>query len=434
MRKDIIGSKLLEERKNQGKTLRDIAHKLGWSLSTLSSIERGFISVADEKYIEYAKELGIAEDLFGIEDEMTKREKEIMKELKHIEDISIGNQTIALERINNLTDIHHFSDAIAFSEYLKGRIYYFQQDYKRSKKHFESALKKLDECPNLANSNLPCICYSELARIAFYDNQDYEASYQLTNQAIDVFAPDGHRNYFKAHLLLNQAIYLEELDRLEESCSYVEQLLKEKEILKPNDITMIQAYERYAVVLTKLGMPFKALDYAKEGLQLAWENKSHLRLFSMWITIGDIFSAIGNYEVAIINYQKSLDFIHHAKDKPHHICELYFRFGQALARKGEIKESENKLLFAQKYSNKTKSSKFKLEIHHLLGKIQRTQHKFTEARETYKKIEEMFKFSSDYIPVDICLELCEFYKDIRNEDKSNYYQRLLYQNLKEELG
>ncbi|MXQ54424.1 hypothetical protein [Shimazuella alba] len=142
----------------------------------MSSIERGFISVADDKYIEYAKELGIADDLFGLEDEMTKREKEIMVELKHIEEILNGNTKVALERIQSFMDIHHFPDAIAVSEFLKGRVYFEQKNYTKSKKHFERALIKLDECPNLATSNIHCICLNDLARMTFYE-RDYQNSY-----------------------------------------------------------------------------------------------------------------------------------------------------------------------------------------------------------------------------------------------------------------
>jgi tetratricopeptide (TPR) repeat protein len=432
MRKDIIGSKLLEERNNQGKTLRDIGRKLGWSLSTLSNIERGFISVSDDKYVEYAKELGIAEDLFGIEDEMTKREKEIMKELKHIEDISIGNQTVALERIHMLTDIQHFSDAIAFAEYLKGRIYYFKQDFKRSKKHFKLALKKLDECPKLADWNLQCICYSELGRIAFYDNQDYEASYQLTNQAISVFVPNGDREYFKGYLLLNQSIYLENLNRIEEASQFAEKLLKEKENFESNLFIIIQGYERYAVILTKLGLPLKALEYAEHGLKIALNNKFYLRLFSMWITIGDIYCELGNLEEAKINYQKSLDFIHHVTDMPHLICEMYFRFAQTLLKMGEIEQAEEKLLHAKEYSHNIKqASKFELNIYHLLGKIQKSQNKWSEAKNTFQKLETMF--NSNSFSVDMCLDLCEFYNEINNFSKRDHYQQLLHQKLKEEL-
>lgn len=428
MRKDIIGSKLLDERNNQGKTLRDISRKLGWSLSTLSNIERGFISVSDDKFVEYAKELGIAEDLFGIEDEMSKREKDIMKELKHIEDILTGNTKVALERIKAYSDIHHFHDANTFAGFLKAKIYYEQRSYKKAKKQFELTLNKLDECPKLANSNLQCICYNELARIEYYDNQDFETCYELTNQAIDVFVPDGERTHFKGYLFLNQTIYLEGLNRIEEACQFAEKLLAEKENFKTNSFIIIQAYERYAVILTKLGLPLKALDYVKTGEQIAQDNKSYRRLVSIWITMGDVYLALGRLEEAKLSYQKSQDLSHHATDLPQLICELYYRFAQTLIKIGKIEDAEQKLLLAQHYSQDPKSFKFKMKVHFLLAKIQRAQNKTTEAKETYKKLEDMFIIND--IPINICLDLCEFYKSTGNETKASYYQNLLYENIK----
>jgi tetratricopeptide (TPR) repeat protein len=426
MRKDIIGSVLLEERKKQGKTLRDIANKLGWSLSTLSSIERGFISVADEKYREYAKELEMAESLFGIEDEMTKREKEIMSDLRHIEDILNGNPQVALERIESYTDIHHFLDAITFAHFLKGRIYFEQKDFVKSKKYLEQTLKKLDESPKLATSNLHCICLNDLARIAFY-TQDYQTSYRLAKQAIELFVADGQRNYYKPYLLLNQIIYLEKLNRIEEACRCCEQLLGEKDSYKTNLYIVIQIYERYAIMLSKLGMPIKALDYAQQGLQIAWENESYRRLFSLWITIGDINVTLERFEEAEVRYQKSLDLIHHVSDTPNLICEIYVKFAQLLIKLGKEKKAEQTLVQAKKY--KIESNDFKTKIYYLLAKLQQKQNRLEEATETYNHLERML--ITNKIPVDICLALCEFYKETGNEQKMVYYQQLIFQTIKE---
>ncbi|MXQ54425.1 tetratricopeptide repeat protein [Shimazuella alba] len=251
----------------------------------------------------------------------------------------------------------------------------------------------------------------------------------IAKQAIDLFVTNGERLYYKPYLFFNQIIYLEKLNRIEEACHYCEQLLLEIDNFKTNLFILIQVYERYATMLCKLGMPLKALDYADKGLQIAWENRSYRRLYSLWITTGDILIALERLKEAEVSYQKSLDIIHHVEDTPNLVCEIYVKFAQLLIKLGDNEKAEQKLIQAQKYTNRIELNDFKIRTLHLLGTLQQTQHRFEEAVQTYNTLESTL--NTNRIPVDIYLALCEFYKEIGNVEKMIHYQQLTFQTIKE---
>lgn len=429
MRKDLIGVTLLEERKKQGKTIKEVAEEMLVGTTTISSMERGLPNVADDKYIEYAKLLGKAELLFGIVDDMTKRERVIMEELHHIEDVLSAIPSESLKRVDNIPKLHMFRDASVFATFLRGRSYFEQKNYAKSKEHLEKALKILDQCPNLANSNIPSICLNDLGRIAFY-KADYELANHYTEQAITVFVPDGKRLYYKPYLFLNQVIYLEMLGRIEEACQLLEHLLNEIDRFKTNSFITIQVYERYAMLLVKLGMPLKALEYAQEGLQIAWENQSFRRLMSVWSTIAEILFILGRIDESKIRYQKALDLSQFVSDNPSLIADTHFGFGKLLIQTKEYEAAKAQLEKAITFSQQTTEVSIELDVYSTLGQLQLKLGELDEAEKTFRKVEELI-LNNNRVEVDIYLHLCEFYKCIENEHKLRLYQQLICEKLME---
>lgn len=110
MRRDIVGAILIKERKRLNLTQQDIADQLQLGKTTISYMERGLPTVGDDRYMQYAALLGIAEELFGIVDEEEERERFIMEELRHIEDIISGNPEEALALLEDL-DVNMFQIA-----------------------------------------------------------------------------------------------------------------------------------------------------------------------------------------------------------------------------------------------------------------------------------------------------------------------------------
>ncbi|WP_028777488.1 helix-turn-helix transcriptional regulator [Shimazuella kribbensis] len=431
MRKDIIGAVLVEERKKQGKRILDVANELGIGSTTISSMERGLPTVADEKYIDYAKLLGKAEELFGIEEEMKKRERFLMEELQHMEDILTGNPCMALEEIESFPDLQMFQDVSVFATFLRGRIAFELKRWNKANKLLLKALTNLDQCPRLAASNLRSICLNDLGRLAFYDS-DYKTALGYTEQAIDAFEDEGNRKYYKPYLYLNQVIYLEELGRDEEACHVLEYLYNNKNQFKANLTVTIQIHEQYSNLLMKSGSPLKALEYAQNGLKIAWENREYRRLFSIWSIMGDIFVMLGRAEEAKKRYQKALSLSNYVLDSPARIGQTNFEYGKLLLRMDDHTKAEEQLLLAVKYFEKsTENDSYLIESLINLGRL-KEKNQTNNSKEIFQMADELLSNSKDMknTSVDIFIGMCDFYERNGDKQKFHYYQNLMYQTLK----
>jgi tetratricopeptide (TPR) repeat protein len=426
VRKDLIGAILLQKRKSQKKTIQEVADEMEIGTTTVSGMERGLPNVADEKYMMYAKFLGKAEELFGIEDEMAAREQAIFKELQHIEDILTGVPDNARKRLDKIKDLHMYRDANAFATFLRGRIHYEQKNYSKAKELLEEVLKNVDQCPSLLNSNLRSICFNELGIIAFHNNEYVEAR-QFTEDALRVFDKKGERQYYRPYLYLNLAIYLEILDKIEDACIPLKHLLRMIDKFKSNVAVTIQAYERYANLLLKLGMPRKALKFAHEALQYAWENKQYRRLFSVWSTLGNILMELGKIEDAKQRYYKALDLVTFVSDNSVMVADTYYRMGKLLIQTEEYTEAEDMIIYACDYLEETNEEQDKLNAYIELGRIQSHLGKKSQFENTFNKINKMMEnMPEKNITFDICMIMCEFYNSIGDKDKLNYYQEMTW--------
>jgi tetratricopeptide (TPR) repeat protein len=433
MRKDIIGPILRNERKKQGKTIQGVSMELGISPSTISSMDRGLSNVSDEMYKEYAKSLGRAEDLLGLVSEATKRKKEKMKELLHIEDVLTGNPKSILKQINQIEEVNVFPELKVFSTFLKGRTYFELRQWEKSRECLLKTIEGLYDCPSLEQSNLHTICLNDLGRMYFYDGE-YEKALENTEQAIQLFDDNGERFYIKPLLYLNKVIYLEKLGREEEACLSLEYLHTQIESFKTNSYLVVQIYERYANLLAKLGTPIKALEYAKQGLQIAWENRQYRRLFSLWVIIGNIYFTLDNPKEAETRYRKALNLTSHVADNPHLIGKTHLEYALILNKLGATNEAEKQLLNALEYVNEVKDISVQLNIYLELGHLQLSQNRKKQAKETFKNTEDILSIEgNDTFSVDTYLNICDFYERIGEIQEYKFYKDLIHQKLREGL-
>jgi transcriptional regulator with XRE-family HTH domain len=98
-----IGGILRAERKKIGKSLEKTAEELGVGTSTLSSIERGIHNVSQEKWMDYARTLGMG-SLLGVVDEVEARVTFLRQRLDGIEDIATANPNKALKQLVTLLE------------------------------------------------------------------------------------------------------------------------------------------------------------------------------------------------------------------------------------------------------------------------------------------------------------------------------------------
>ncbi|MCH5585137.1 helix-turn-helix domain-containing protein [Shimazuella sp. AN120528] len=425
MRRDIVGAILAKERKRLNLNQQEVADKMELGKTTISYMERGLPTVGDDRYIQYAEFLGIAEELFGVVDEATERERSVMEELLHIEDIITGNPKEASTLLAEL-DVNMFQTAKVFATFLKGRIAFVLQKRKDSRDLLNKALLGLDECPDLAHFNLHAICLNDLGRLAFYE-EDYQSALEHTEKAINVFQENGERIYYKPYLYLNKVIYLEELGRDEEACRELEFLYEHIDKIKENIAPVIQIYEQFATLLLKTGQPLKALEYAQKGHQVAWKNRQYRRLFSIWSLMGEIYVALGRLNEAKIRYRKAIAYREYVSDYPDRIGITYLNYGKLLIALGESQSSEEQISNAVKSFRKSKNKEINLiEALITLGHLKSEMDLILEADKILSSGN-----NSRAVSVDIFLKMCDFYENKGNEQKFKQYQNLMYRKLKE---
>lgn len=429
MRRDIVGTILAKERKRRNLTQQDIADQMELGKTTISHIERGLPTIGEERYMDYAQYLGIAEELFGIEGKMKKRERQIMKELIHIEDIVIGNPKEAQRLINSLMDeALLFPSTKSFFAYIGGRSGFETGIYGEAQMIFQEALKSLDECPDLEKSNIRSMCLNDLGRIAFRRG-DFQTALDYTEEAIRHFHEDGERIQYKPNFYLNKVIYLEELGRDEEACRELEFLYEHIEKFKENIAPVIQIHEQYATLLLKSGLPIKALEYAQKGLQVAHKNNQFRRLFSIWSLMGNIHVALGNTEEAETRFRKALVFSKYVADSPDRIGRTHLNYGKLLITKGDVQQAEEQLSHAIKFLERTESKE-----PHLIDALV-TLANLKQEEEWIKKVDKTLSFKNSIrnVPVDIFLKMCNFYESNGDEKKFEHYRNLTFEKLKEGL-
>lgn len=100
---------------------------------------------------------------------------------------------------------------------------------------------------------------------------------QYNTEGFKVFHPDGERQRFQFHFLLNKSIYLRRLNKPEKALEAIEKLHvvvenapDVKMLLSTIHLyTIIEMYNMYAVILADLQLYEKALDYANQGMEIA---------------------------------------------------------------------------------------------------------------------------------------------------------------------
>lgn len=409
---------------------QEVADAIQVSVISVSNMERGFPSVSDDMYMNYAQLMGKGADLFGIEEEMKKKKQLIMAELRHVEDIITGNPEEALDLLKDLHDTCLFHEAEVFATFLKGKISFVLQKWEDARLELSSSLVDL-ESSSFENSNLHSICLNDLGRLAYYKG-DYQAAFDFTEKAILSFRddPSGERLYYKPYLYLNKVIYLEDLKRYEEARRVLELMYENIESFKSNLTVVIQIYEQFAILLLKSGSPLKAEEYAKKGLNIAWENRQYRRLFSIWFLMGNIHVALEQKEEAETRYRKALAFKKYVSDNPERIGRAHLNYGKLLISLERAVEAEEELSNAVKIFQTVESKDKSDYVDSLisLGKLKKSDDLFQIADEIILSLND-----NNAVSVDNLIKLCDFYES-RNEEKFKHYHFSLYHKLKEDVS
>lgn len=252
-----------------------------------------------------------------------------------------------------------------------------------------------------------------------------------TENAISVFNGEGERLSYKPRFYLNKVIYLEKLGRDEEARKVLRLLYGNIDSFKSNIGVVIQIHEQFANLLLKSGSPLRAEEYAKKGLNIAWENHENRRLFSIWTLLGNIYNMLGKQNEAKIRYVKALAYTKYVEeDSPDRIARTRLAYGKLLVSMNEKEEAERQLLLSVEIFQRTKTT----DIHYIeaiitLGRLKNSEKLLQLADEIISNGNHMESISIDNIVL-----MCDFYESSGNQKKFNHYNYLLYKKTKEVIA
>jgi transcriptional regulator with XRE-family HTH domain len=268
----------------------------------LSSIENGRGQVSVEKLEYVLKKLGVKEDVTCFSMQKTKEEKineTIRLQLTAVEtiiDLISPDPGLARLRELNIHDDHPLS---VWAHYLKGKAYAGKKKGKKAQKHFTEAILRLEQqYPEMAESNLHSASYNGLSLLEYMTDQ-YGTALRYAKQARECFQEEGERRYLKEIILVNQAIYLEKLNRLEEAQNTLNELKKEQAGYLSKE-ALLYHYDVRSSILAKARMHSMAIQSALKGIELARVDKMADRLMKFWGMLGRIYIESGQLHQAEI--------------------------------------------------------------------------------------------------------------------------------------
>ncbi|MCH5586152.1 tetratricopeptide repeat protein [Shimazuella sp. AN120528] len=440
MDKKRIGLKLKAERNKRGILQKEIADILKVGTTTISNLERGFDGVAEEKFILYAQQFGLAEELCGVIPEEVKKERDCLKRLKNIDDLLVSDPDKweqKLEGLNKEVEIEMDTNLAPFYYYLKGRIYreksksinfkgaknnLLKKRLSKAEEYFLLAVDQLSEEHSLLHTNIKSMSYNYLSVLAHNQN-DFESALYYSKQGLGCFIEDGERRFLKYNLLLNKAIYLEDLNQNEKALSALKDL--DNTIQNASDpfvvrnSVVIQMYLIYSSILHKLRLTEEALRNAFKGIEIASAHGDYNKLFALWSSVGMIYLALGKLEDAEEYFYKALEVDGMVKE---HLKPYSYRlFGSLLVQQHRFEEAkgilDKSIEISEKYNDKLLHTKSLFA----LGRWYVEQLLFEEAIDTLNKARTLAK-EHDFLHLEreILTSLCECYEKTDPEELKNH--------------
>jgi tetratricopeptide (TPR) repeat protein len=424
-----IGGILRAERKKLNKSLEQMADELKVGVTTLSSIERGIHNVSKEKWMDYAKALGMGKVL-GIEDEVEKKLAVLRRKLKIVEDITSENPEEARKKLTTLNKeekVESIGVLRPYVHYLKGKCYFAQKDWEMATKYFQFGINSMEKYPELDRTNIKSACYNSLS-VMKHSQGCYQDALQLIQRALFSFvdSDNAQRLHLESILLLNESIYLDQLSLNEKALKSLKKL--DEYVQQGNHqnhvriSVKIKMHTLHAYILTNMNMLEKALEYAEKGEQLARVNQDTSSLFSIWAQIGYTYFKMQKIKFAEEYILKALDLNINKKISTYQLLIALKYQGLIVIAKNDWDLAEqvvkNMLALCEEHSNK----KEVIEVITCLASFYQKQERYVEAISLYYEAERLGKeYKLNSMKYTISIGLLHCFKNVGDYNKFKEY-------------
>ncbi|SHE66998.1 Tetratricopeptide repeat-containing protein [Seinonella peptonophila] len=417
-----LGEQLRQLRKSKNLIIKDI-DSMGLSGASASKIENGHPSVGLKMIKKYCGILGFDFSKSPMLDNQTvekDQDKPLKLKLTIIENLVRDNHPkLALEKLKEL-DLHPSHTLKATHHFLRAKIYLLKGNVNEAENYFQKAIQSIENHPEFAlKSNIKANAFVELGSIEYKKN-NFSNALKLAKRAEESFIEQGERKFLKHVILMNQAVYLELLNKNEQSQVILNKIKNEINEIEHLDV-ILNMYDVNAIILQKSGLYRKAIESIEKGLEIAIQNNKHGRAGELWKTLGIITKSMHKNALAI-EYLETAKFLLSNHNKKH----------QLIVVDKELAEIYNKQKKWRKAKNLLQSSLANIDSKtHILRYIQArltlgiSTYHLKEYEEAYEHFEQALQLSKKHnlksLEYKCTLELGKLLKET---DQTMYNQNL----------
>lgn len=348
------------------------------SQTAISNIESGKTHVSEEKLAHLLNKLGYTIDElsnFYMEEE---QDTEYFHEELELRLLSIENTIDLVDPDDGLEAINHLgipddSSYQVIAQYLRGKCYMHKKNWNKAHKHFFDCIHSLiHHHPEMQYTNLKPACYLKLSVIEFLQN-NYREALLYSIEGLNSFLKDGQREYLEEMLLINKAIYLEKLNRIEDAQFVLEEIThlktktyeQEKEKMEfplylNSKEVMLNFMELQANFFMKNQLYCQAIKYTLKGIELARIDRMYNRSFELWIALGNIYLKLEQMQLAEICFLTALK-LRKKIDQDHLLAYVYIQLGRLYKKRKIYHHTKQYLLEALRISHKKNDAFWEVE-------------------------------------------------------------------------
>jgi tetratricopeptide (TPR) repeat protein len=382
-----VGEIIRKTRKERGLRLEDLADEQ-ISTATISNIERGVPHVSKERALYLLQKLNIdTEHLPALLEEEKQALERLQDRLFYIECLGTSNPEKALRKLDELDidDGHLYAPTLY---YLKGKFLAVEKQWAKAKHNLKQAIHLATTKPIHRELNTEAASYLELGFCAYKTNNlDIALSY--TRKGLNVFNLNGNKKYSRYTFIYNIAIYLERLGRISESLELVLSIWDHrKEIFDKN--ILLGLYWLRAELSRKSRLFKDAIQYSKEGLEIARLNNDYMTMFTLWNVLGSVYMTKKDLAWAKECLMAALDLVENI-DPPNLVSTVYRRLGVLYISERKVNLAEEMLHKAVEISEQANDMPRLLPTLIVLGDLYQTKGEEEKAHSTYERVLTMAK-------------------------------------------
>ncbi|SHF02854.1 Anaphase-promoting complex subunit 5 [Seinonella peptonophila] len=288
-----------------GKTIKDVAFSI--SPGTASHIETQEKTVSPKKVYDYLENLGIEKN------QVPNQLEEIKKEIEQVQFslelifmmFESGNIATAQQKLQDI-NLPKYHPYYSYYVYLKARNLRHQQNWKEAIRIYNEAIKIYNKNNYSIDLEFIPTTYNSLSVCAFYlDEISLALEYVITGLSHCDQSNKTKDIYYT--LKRNQILYLERLGNLVQAFELINKIWPDIHSIDKTQVKL-SFYKSKVSLLLQTKRYEEAIQFAKEGIKIARNNKELNRFFDLLNILGKVFTEIDNWEEAKSCFEHVLSY------------------------------------------------------------------------------------------------------------------------------